>query len=157
MIVSGTGHRPAKLGGYSDVAFNKLTLVARTALTVSAPTKVVSGMALGWDQALARAATELAIPFVAAVPFDGFHQKWPQSSKSYFHWLLSKADEVVYVCEPGYAPYKLHQRNIYLVDNCDLLLAMFSGAPGGTKNCLDYAESVGRKVKNLYSIWSSMK
>jgi hypothetical protein len=67
LIVAGTGHRPDKLGGYSDDAFNLLVKIAKHWLEMNKPTRVISGMALGWDQALATAAVEVDIPFVAAV------------------------------------------------------------------------------------------
>jgi len=80
MILSGTGHRPDKLGGYSDSAFDNLVKIAEDYLKESKPDKVISGMALGWDQALAEACVNLNIPFIAAVPFKGQESKWYQSS-----------------------------------------------------------------------------
>lgn len=55
MIVAGTGHRPNKLGGYGDDVFERLVALARTYLWHMEPWHVISGMALGWDQALAQA------------------------------------------------------------------------------------------------------
>ena len=33
-----------------------------------------------------------------------------------------------------------------MVDYCDLLIGIYKGGGGGTKNCLDYAAKVKRKV-----------
>ena len=41
------------------------------------PDAVISGMALGWDQAVARATADLGIPWVAAITFEGQESKWP--------------------------------------------------------------------------------
>jgi len=90
IILAGTGHRPNKLGGYGQDVFNDLVRLAEIGLTKYAPTYVISGMALGWDQALAQAAVNLAVPFHAYVPFDGMDSKWPKSSQKYFHSLLAK-------------------------------------------------------------------
>lgn len=153
LIVSGTGHRPDKLGGYTQSSQRRLVSIAKTALAQLKPAKVVSGMALGWDQALALAALELNIPFVAAVPFDGFDAKWPTLSREQYRTLLFCACEVVYVSEPPYAAHKLQIRNQYLVDNCTLLLAMWNGSRGGTFNCLQYASKQQRRTVNLYDLW----
>ena len=67
MIIAGTGHRPDKLGGYSDDVLSKLIKLARTTLFDLKPKKVISGMALGWDMALAYAALALTEPEVVAV------------------------------------------------------------------------------------------
>ena len=56
MNVAGTGHRPNKLGGYDDDIYQRLVTLAMTYLEETRPKRVISGMALGWDQALAEAA-----------------------------------------------------------------------------------------------------
>lgn len=59
MILAVTGHRPNKLGGYSKQAYRKLVKIAEVNLKKLNPDKVISGMALGWDQALAQAYDQL--------------------------------------------------------------------------------------------------
>lgn len=150
MIVSGTGHRPNKLGGYSDENLERLKNIALNYLKDKKVEKVISGMALGWDTALALAALELEIPLECAVPFEGQESKWVKKSRDLYNDILSKADEVTYVCDGGYAAWKMQVRNKYMVDNSDLLLAMFNGTSGGTKNCVDYANETKTEVVNLY-------
>jgi uncharacterized phage-like protein YoqJ len=150
--VSGTGHRPDKLGGYTEEAFNKLVEVAENALTQLKPDEVISGMAMGWDMALAQAAINKEIPFIAAVPFIGQEKMWQKNTKDYYNELLSKAKEVVIVCEGGYSAYKMQVRNEWMVDNSDLVLVMHNGdTSGGTYNCVKYATKVGKQMVNLYS------
>jgi uncharacterized phage-like protein YoqJ len=55
----------------------------------------------------------------------------------------------------GYSPEKMQVRNMFMVDNANGILAMWDGTPGGTRNCLEYARSVGRPVLNLHSVWSA--
>lgn len=151
MIIAGTGHRPNKLGGYSKEAFTKLVDLATDSLLELGPEKVISGMALGWDQALATAVLNLNIPLIAAVPFFGQESKWPLNSKKQYRDLISKADDVIFVCDKGYAPWKMQIRNEWMVDNCDLVLALWDGSEGGTGNCISYASSQGREILNLWS------
>jgi len=154
-IIAGTGHRPHRLGGYTPEVFNRLVALATASLTPYQVEHVISGMALGWDQALAQAAINLNIPFHAYVPFRGMDYLWHQDSRNYFQDLLGRAEKVV-ICSPGgYAPTKLYTRNQQMVDNCTLLLALWSGGPGGTRNCIRYANAKGRKIVNVWDAWEA--
>jgi uncharacterized phage-like protein YoqJ len=148
MIYAGTGHRPNKLGGYSKEVNRKLLDVARRNL--EGCTTVISGMALGWDMALAHAARMEGIPFIAAVPFKGQERIWPKESQESYYDMLRAAKEVVYVCEEGYAPWKMQVRNQWMVDHCDVVLALWNGSSGGTGNCVEYADKVGKPIKNVW-------
>jgi uncharacterized phage-like protein YoqJ len=157
MIVAGTGHRPNKVGGYSQEASSKLYYLAKDWLAVNKPDKVISGMALGWDQALANAAYVLDIPFVAAVPFAGQQQAWPEESRQFFDFLLGAAEEIVIVSDGGYAPWKMQVRNEWMVDHCDTVLALWDGNNGGTGNCIKYANKVGKPIVNLWEIYDQVR
>lgn len=156
VVVGVTGHRPDKLGGYSDSARIKLEKLAKGVLTELKPTKVITGMALGWDQAIATACVELNIPFIAAIPFRGQETKWPVESQERYHKLLSHAAEVVIVCEGSYAAYKMQLRNQWIVDRCELLVALWDGSGSGTKNCIDYAVAKGKPIRNVWEIFIHM-
>lgn len=149
MIIAGTGHRPDKLGGYTNEAFLKLVKIAEDWIKENNPTKVISGMALGWDQALAQASCNCNVPFIAAIPFKGQESAWSEKSQKYFNKLLKKAESIVYTSDGGYAPYKMQVRNKWMVDNSDALLAMWDGTNGGTYNCVSYAQSKDKKIINL--------
>jgi len=155
MIIAGTGHRPDKLGGYSLATDQRLRRVALAALAPLHPTHVISGMALGWDMALAEAAVELGVPFTAAVPFRGQERAWPVASQHRYHDLLGRAKSVVYVSQPPYSAWKMMRRNAYMVDHCDLLLALWNGEDdGGTANCVKYARLVKHKpIQNVWDRW----
>lgn len=150
MIIAGTGHRPNRLGGYSLEAFIKLESIATEWLLENKPTKLISGMALGWDQALASAAIDCKIPFIAAIPFKGQESVWNYNSKKQYNELLEWADDIIYCSEPGYSAHKMQIRNEYMVDECDILLAMYDGTKGGTHNCVEYAKSKNKQIINLY-------
>ncbi len=156
MIVSGTGHRPNKLGGYSRQAHEKLAKVAHEALCELKPETVISGGALGWDQALADAAIHMGLQVTMALPFEGFETKWPKESQEFLHSLMNSAT-VMYVCDPGYAPWKMQKRNEWMVDNCDTVLALWNGSNGGTGNCVRYATQVGKPIVNLWSKYNAIR
>jgi uncharacterized phage-like protein YoqJ len=155
-IVAGTGHRPHKLGGYSSDVQKRLQNLAERWLSDNGPHKVISGVALGWDTALAKAAIALGIPLIAAVPFEGQESKWPKASQIVYRDLLEQADDIVFVSEAGYAPWKMQARNKWMTDNCTTLLALWDGTSGGTGNCIQYATKTGKPVINLWDEYQSL-
>lgn len=151
MIIAGTGHRPNKLGGYSTEARDKLVNIAKQYLQNNSVTLVISGMALGWDTALAIASIQLNIPLHCYIPFKGQELKWKSNSIKLYNAILDKADEVKYICDEGFSPHKMQIRNEAMVNDCDILLALHDGTTGGTYNCIKYAEKVNKPIINLYN------
>lgn len=157
MILAATGHRPPALGGYSPTVTTRAVRLARAFLTIWQPDLVLSGMAIGWDQAVAHAAHALGIPFRAYLPGTWQADAWPPASQSHYRTLLGLAAEVRVASDRGYEPAAMQVRNMMLVDDCDLLVALWNGSPGGTANCIDYAlrrRAVPRAMVNLWSLWS---
>jgi uncharacterized phage-like protein YoqJ len=150
-VVAGTGHRPDKLGGYSLAAHMDLVATARGWLEQHPVRGVISGMALGWDQALALAAADLGIPFMAAVPCDEQDRMWPAGSRRDYQRLLARAAKVLVVSPGPYAAWKMQTRNVWMVDRADIILAMWNGTSGGTANCIEYAKSRGKTITNLWN------
>lgn len=149
MIAAGTGHRPDKLGGYSEDVMNRLVNVAKK--SILGYEKIITGMAQGWDTALAIACIEEKVPFIAAIPFLGQDRMWPKESQDRYQYLLSKAWDIKVVTDGGYAPWKMQHRNKWMVDNCDELVALWDGSEGGTGNCIKYATKVGKPIINVWS------
>lgn len=156
MVVAGTGHRPNKLGGYGVAAERRVLNTALRSLEHLKPERVISGMALGWDQALARAAIDLGIPFVAAVPFEGQERMWPEHSRRRFRELLAQASETVIVSPGSYSANAMQVRNIWMVDHCDRVLALWNGSTGGTHNCITYAARAGKPFVNAWKLFVSL-
>lgn len=141
MILSGTGHRPDKLGGYKlpNPTYDKICQNIEHTLLDLKPEKVISGFCIGYDLWLANIAMKLKIPVMAAVPFEGQEKNWPADSQRIYNILLNKASEKVIVCDGGYSAHKMQLRNEFLVDQCDVLLACWNGEKsGGTYNCMNY-------------------
>ena len=151
MIVAFTGHRPDKLGGYKlpNDTYIKVCRDIDWLLKELNPEKVISGMALGVDQWAANIAYKLGIPFVAAIPFEGQELAWPEASQKTYRLLRKLASEEVIVSPGGYSADKMQVRNIWMVDNCDSLIAVWDGSKGGTGNCVEYARSVDRKIYQI--------
>jgi uncharacterized phage-like protein YoqJ len=147
-LVAFTGHRPDKIGGYDlpNPTYMHVCQEIDRVLRELKPDKVISGMALGVDQWAANVALKLNIPFIAAVPFLGQEGKWPNKSQQLYKKMLEKAAEIVIVSEGGYAASKLQIRNEWMVDRCDVLVAVFDGTSGGTANCVTYAKGKGKEI-----------
>jgi uncharacterized phage-like protein YoqJ len=149
MRIAITGHRPNKLGNDYDLVsplINRIRILLNEVILNYQPTEIISGMALGIDTLWAQLAIENSIPLVAAIPFKGQESMWPQKSQKVYNYLLSKAKEIVIVNEGGYSPSKMQIRNEWMVDNCNLLIAVWDETSGGTANCVNYAKSVKQEI-----------
>lgn len=151
MMIAITGHRPGKLGGYrpknpTEVGIrNKLgDILSRAKLRYRDQLSIISGMALGVDTWWAEAALGRDIPVHAYIPFEGQQRKWPRESQDQYWDLLDQIQTtgtVRYVCDPGYAAWKLMERNKAMVRDCDVLVAVWDGLKtGGTYHCISWAQ-----------------
>ena len=157
MIISATGHRPNKLGGYADAVLEIQVGLAEGYLKKRRPKEVISGLALGWDTAWAIAAIKLDLPVIAAIPFSGQESMWPAASKQRYLLIKSLCDKVKIVSEGAYAPWKMQVRNKWMVDNSDRVAALWDGSSGGTGNCVAYAQSVARPIDNLWTQYQKLR
>ncbi len=151
MIIAFTGHRPDKLGGYKlpNPTYIKVCREIDSLLRELQPKNIITGMALGIDQWAASVAYKLGIPFVAAIPFEGQEKAWPLKSQRTYALLRRLAVEEVIVSPGGYEVAKMRLRNRWMVDNCDALIAVWNGSAGGTDNCVQYANSVNKKIYRI--------
>jgi uncharacterized phage-like protein YoqJ len=155
MIVAVTGHRPQRLGQYRE---GRLEDLAVAALKKYKPALVITGMAPGWDQAVAEAAVRVEIPFLAAVPFPGQEEGWSRYQYDQYHRLLSEALRVEVIGRPTDKTAAYKARNRHMVDlldkDHDMLLALFDGKRyGGSWYTVWYAQGKGVGVVNLWSSW----
>lgn len=154
MIYAATGHRPDKLGGYDslvDARLRNLALAFLREQEDGVPAMVISGMAQGWDMAWAEAALALGIPLIAAVPFDGQESRWPEPAQKRWRGILDQANNVEVISYGEYAAWKMQVRNRWMVNRCDVLVALWNGAAGGgTANCVEYAQQQRKPIVNLW-------
>lgn len=125
MVLSGFGHRLDELGGYDIDTLAKLVCFAVETLEKFEATKVVSGMGLGWEQALALAAIELDLPLIAAIPFEGQQKVWPEKSQVFYRSLLDKATKVKIVSSGSFTGMKFVERDKWIIDNSDGVLMLW--------------------------------
>lgn len=160
MIIAGTGHRPDKLGGWDNPhGFHRLVNFAVEVLEENEPVGVVSGMAAGWDLALAHAAMELDIHLLAAIPFEGQEKRWTRFWQQLYGEARSYATEARVLYTPDTSVYPeiakaLNDRNHWMVSYVKKkggkILALWNGTKGGTANCVRSAERAGVEVINYW-------
>lgn len=145
MIVAFTGHRPERIEGRVNEVYSAI----QSFLMETNPSLVISGMAGGVDQLAAGWARALNIPWIAAIPFPGQHLRWPTKHQVIYEKLLESAQRIEIISE-SYDRAVYQRRDEWMVDNCDLLAAVWDGEKrGGTYNTIRYAERVGREVRYL--------
>lgn len=154
-IIAGTGHRPAKLGGYSSTIFDRLCRFAKSELETLSPSLVISGMAQGWDQALAIAAIQLSIPFDAHIPCSNQESRWPPDAQTLYRQILARARHTITI-SPHYTSSCMQDRNVSMVNACTHVLALYDGSSGGTANCVRYAQLLKRPIINCWSRYQSL-
>lgn len=153
--VSFTGYRPEKLGFFGEddplfIDFIKRLREKISELIGEGANVFLSGMALGSDTFCAEIVLELKkehpnIKLTAAIPCANQAEHWSEKQQAHYRELLEKCDERVVLSEHYYNGC-MQKRNRYLVDNCDVLLAIYDGKPGGTKNTVKYAAAKSRKL-----------
>jgi len=157
MKIAITGHRPNKLGNdYSLTSplLLHIKAILQEQINIYQPEFMISGMALGIDTLWATLAIENNIKLIAAVPFKSQHIKWTIKSQEIYFDLLSKAHQMINISgADGYNLDYMQLRNEWMVDNCDMLIAVWDGTPGGTCNCFRYAN---KRNKNIFRINPSL-
>lgn len=161
-IVAGTGHRPqfaeiGKLKAFSEAQGIAMMQTARHFLQQLGAEYVISGGALGWDTALARAAYSLKIPYAVYVPCYGFGSQWNEAQQSTFRNMLKHAAHWRTVTEKPYASNLMVIRDHAMVNDANTVLALWNGQEhGGTWHTVKYAESKDIKVVNAWEYYKSL-
>jgi uncharacterized phage-like protein YoqJ len=143
--ISFTGHRPQKLS--VDRYKSQVHQFLSAQLSLHPDLLVISGGALGVDQVSAEVSLDLGIPFVFILPFpvDVMSARWSSSARKHLLDLVSHAVHT-YTVQHSFSMSGYQRRNEVMVDHCDLLCAVYDGSPGGTANCIRYAQDVGTKI-----------
>ena len=151
-----TGHRPQHLPwGFDESDPRCVNLKQRIYDTVrsvydSGIRKFLCGMALGCDMYFAESVLELRSQFFgvtieAAIPCEGQYRRWPTDAREKYFYLLHQFDRET-VLSSRYTPDCMHRRNRYMVDNSDVLIAVWNGSSGGTAYTVKYAREIGRET-----------
>lgn len=162
-----TGHRPSgfefnsKLPGttyknvftsaWSKNFIEKMTEYILLKAAKQGKVRCITGMALGVDQLFAKAAMQAKakgadVIIHAAIPCYYQESKWSLEAKEAYKEILQACDERYIVHRGSYNSSCMQKRNMYMVDMCDELIAIWDGSAGGTGNCVKYAKDKGCKV-----------
>jgi uncharacterized phage-like protein YoqJ len=149
VIIGVTGHRDAGQGPGELERFARFFVAHAIRAGVS---EIITGMALGWDLAVAEAADWAGVPFLAAIPFPSQADRWSFKDQMRYAALVAAATRTVIASSvPGTAAYL--KRDRWIVDQCDELWSLDSGRRSGTHTTVLYAEATGRKVVPLWDDW----
>lgn len=159
--IAWTGHRPDKLGGYNKT--NPIYVDVRKRMKIKIEKSVerfgnvqwITGGALGVDQMAAELLHEMGLPYIVAAPCHRLSEPWPSHARERYNEICRNADPelanllcgdkvtrggVIYVHDGPYTgPDLMQNRNKWMVDNADYLIAVWDGTSGGTANCVRYA------------------
>ncbi len=138
-----TGHRPQNIKRSPEAIKADLEKSIRAAIS-DGYTTFITGMASGVDIWAGEIVIRLKeknpyIKLIAAVPFVGSEDFWPETWKARYRNLLGHADLVKYICSE-YREDAYQQRNQWMVDKSSKVIAVFNGRPSGTMYTIQYAK-----------------
>ncbi len=153
-----TGHRPEKCSFSYDAGSAEYVMLAdelERALVCALDRgfdTFYSGGAKGFDllaaEKLLSFRGKYEFRLIVAVPFRsqaaGFSDEW----KKRYDKVLSAANEIVYLSSEYYRGC-YEDRNRYMVDRSELVIAHYDGSAGGSRNTVNYAKRKGIEVINL--------
>ena len=141
-----TGHRPEKLG----MTEQQLGLLLEAAIRDAAARQFntfISGCAKGVDLCAAEIILKLRendsrLKLICALPFPDFGIHWGGGWTERFRRVTSEAD-LVRCISPQFSYDAYQRRNEWMVRRSGLVIAVYQGQSGGTRNTLDYARKLG--------------
>ena len=112
------------------------------------------GGALGFDTMAAKAVISKRIlhrdmRLVIVIPCKNQSESWSERAKLTYDYILSSADEVIYVAD-GYTADCMRKRNLMLAESCDVMIAFASKYRSGAGQTVRMAQNMNKTVYNLY-------
>ena len=164
MKIGFTGHRPPKAfyrhnKAYTQECFNLLEEFLDYELIHKSYLKDVEifnvGGALGFDTVVAEVLFFYKCKVNLYLPFKIFGSNWySNTDRIRLEKHKNLANKVIYTSETNtYVVRLLDDRNKAIVDNSDIIIALWDGNKSGTKNCINYAEKKDKEVINLWNEW----
>lgn len=140
MRIALTGHRPERLRGHENEV-RKWIQDILTALQKKEPiTAAQCGMAQGADQIFGLECIKQGIPLYCCFPYQR-----KRFSAQEQHLMDNAAGSVA--LQSNYSRDSYYKRDCYMVDNCDVLLAVWDGYKlGGTWLTVEYAIKQGKEI-----------
>ena len=149
-----TGHRPEKLPWGTKEA-DPRCVALKAAIQDAVATAYdegfrhfICGMARGCDFYFAEAVVAMRrerpeVTLEVAIPCPTQSRAWSLEEQERWQTLVNASDYETMVQE-HYSPACMLRRNRYMVDHSSLVIAVYDGAEGGTRQTLEYA--IAKKV-----------
>ncbi len=148
-----TGHRPERLNGLSEETVISWLSEQIKAAIEDGYTDFITGMQRGVDLWAAEIILEIrkendSIRLICACAFPGMEKEWEQSWQERYQNVLKNADGQQYIGKrPGRKAF--FDRNEWMVDHSSRLIAVYTGAHGGTLETIKYAQKKGIQVVQI--------
>lgn len=151
-----TGHRPHRLPFHSEEDPSCILLKAFLAEQIEGLIQggvkyFLSGMAMGIDLWAAEIVLKLRrenphLKLICVLPCPSQADSWDLPMKERYSSILAQSDKQIIV-SPVYGPGCMRQRDRWMVEYADLLLAVYDGiSKGGTAYTLQYAISKKKPI-----------
>jgi hypothetical protein len=112
----------------------------------------LSSLAAGTDQTFAEVALGMGTRILAVIPVAGYERFFGRNDLLNYRRLLNRC-EVVELNLTGEPQRSFFEAGKYIVDNCDVLFAVWDGAAseglGGTADVVAYAKHRRRKIIHI--------
>lgn len=152
MICSFTGHRqiePERRSALIDLLVRAIEYAYGEGCR-----DFICGGALGFDTLAAREVIRFRMThsdarLILALPCIEQDLKWSEAQKSAYGFILSAADEVIYVSD-SYTKTCMAERNRFLAERCDILIAYAGRSNSGAAQTVRMAEQMNKRIYNLY-------
>lgn len=147
-----TGHRPENMEHSETDIRPRIEQAIETAMEKGIMT-FITGMAMGTDIWAAEIVLEKKeknrnIRLICALPHPNFEKRRSIVEQTRFRDILKNADDVILV-NRRYFSGCYHVRNKWMVDHSEMVIAVYNGSAGGTRNTVAYARSSGIDVVNI--------
>lgn len=152
-----TGHRPQKLPfglNEQDERCIRLKEALREEIVrmiqENGVTDFISGMAIGTDVFAAEIVLELKKQYPqlwleCTIPCENQAAKWREADRDRYFDIISRCDKET-LLQTRYTPDCMQNRNKYMVDKSDYVIAVWDGTPSGTGNTMRYAKKCDKEV-----------
>lgn len=150
--VMGTGSRSMRTHPQAQQIWEHLVAYVEMLREQHPNIVLISGMAEGWDEAIARTAIRLDIPFIAALPNSTYGEYYwgtksvlQQNRLPIFQQLVQAAQEVVIVCDRIVVngTHSNFIRNQWMVTHCDHAL-VYEPTSSGTRDAVGRLRQAGK-------------
>lgn len=156
MKIMGTGSRSMVKAPDAKTVYDNLEAKVLLLAAKYPDLTLISGMAEGWDEAIAKVAQRNGIPYIVMIPNLGYASYyWGKNSllkvdrMKTFNALITNATDVVYVCKyiyedvNGIRTHSNFIRNQAMVDACDGAL-VYKPESAGTRDAVARLKAAGK-------------